>query len=335
MYIFTSHSAWASESPRAYRTSGAKARIIATLDEYERRQDAERRRRWAEELAAERARFRRDMRVLEAEYRAALAGRVEALRREVEADEAPVIKACAAVEHLFRAAMGVAGYHLVSRSRWRRRLKGASMTSEVQCGRSMEVLGRALAATPLKTDEELARFLAEARSGEPRALDAARYLLAKGNPETCRVFGGDAGARILERLALRLGGDDQAACLAALRRAELMRDDLLGDSVGTPTALERLLVQRVVIALLDAEACDLRALNASPLAPAKVAAILDKARGRAHARFAQAVKALSTARRLAVPAINVLLGRTGGGGDGREVECGPAPLALADDSRRG
>jgi hypothetical protein len=82
-----------------------------------------------------------------------------------------------------------------------------------------------------------------------------------------------------------------------------VRDDLAGPN---PTALERILCERVALCWFDAHEMDRRYINQADTS-LKIAEYRESRRDRAHKRFLAACRTLATVRKLALPAIQVNL----------------------------
>jgi hypothetical protein len=139
-------------------------------------------------------------------------------------------------------------------------------------------------------------LVARAAAGDATALPDLRRLL--DCPSAAKVFYDLAGcvrAAVLRMLA----GRDLMLREVAARDADRLRADLLGPA---PTAIERLLVERVAVGWLQVQEADLRLAAAGPGPNA------DRCQRRAdhtQRRFLAALRALATVRRLARPALQV------------------------------
>jgi hypothetical protein len=154
-----------------------------------------------------------------------------------------------------------------------------------------------------KTPEEMLALIQRAEKGDQSAVLPLRELLK--DPELVDFCGGDL-ARLTQRTLLnKFAGKNLAFKEALAHKLELMRADLTGP---TPTPLERLLVERVV-------ACWLHLYHLEQVFAQKDSMSLELGTyyqrniDRAHKRYLSAIKTLAVVRKLALPVLQVNLGR--------------------------
>lgn len=142
-----------------------------------------------------------------------------------------------------------------------------------------------------------AKLLTKVQAGDPSARNELKEGLILAGREAEQLT---SPSRLEGVLVKRISGDPMnAACIEA--HAASMRLELAGPS---PSPLEHLLVERIVVSWLLANQLDLADACAGGRSLA-VAEYDAKRADRAHRRFLGAVKALAEVRRLAAPTLQV------------------------------
>jgi hypothetical protein len=151
--------------------------------------------------------------------------------------------------------------------------------------------------------QDLNAMLRKAIGGDKGALAEVREMLAA--PGGADLLGGNTARESLRRLITVACGSNQVAREATERKLEEMRAELLGSH---PTALERLLVERVVATWFH-----LHHLEAQYAARESMSLALglyyQKCLTAAQNRYIAAIKGLADVRRLALPALQVNIAR--------------------------
>jgi hypothetical protein len=148
-----------------------------------------------------------------------------------------------------------------------------------------------------KTDE-IRTVIERAQKGDETILPTLRKYLE--DPQFVDLVGNIA--RQTERSLIQVAaGEDLLFKEAVTRKLELMRQELSGP---TSTALERLLVERIVTCWLQLQEADIRYTAAKDLSWNQVE-YHQRRINHTHKRFLSAVKTLATVRRLAVPVLIV------------------------------
>jgi hypothetical protein len=142
-------------------------------------------------------------------------------------------------------------------------------------------------------DEELRLLVERARRGEHDVLPRLRALL-DGRPDVWR-HAGDLGRHAEAAWVDLVCGADLFLKESIHRRLAELKAGLFGAS--TPTALEELLVQRVVVCWVEAHHADISLAQAKD-SSLKQSAALTQLQDRAQHRLLAAVAALTSARRL-------------------------------------
>jgi hypothetical protein len=149
--------------------------------------------------------------------------------------------------------------------------------------------------------EDLDALLRRARAGDPSTLDQVRELLAL-SPETIELAGGNLAAEAEAAVVASIAGEDLLQAEAIRQRLAEMRQEL---EDGRGGLLDRLLVQRLVLAWAVAQDAEVRAARLpEPSCPVSVRAA-DYHRRRldsATRRLTQAARALSLIRSKLRPA---------------------------------
>jgi hypothetical protein len=205
----------------------------------------------------------------------------ERRRAEAEADERfrRVEAACDLLASLATDLMESSGYHK-HKGQWRRKRMALYDADCLKRGRAVR-------------RPDLVGLLEKAHEGDMEAVFSVRAAL-KDDPEAYVLVGtGDMGSLALENLACQAsqsgGKTDYLMWTAILTKLDLLRAELSGPN---PTAVERLLVERVVLSHLQVHQLDVAAVGSSGDA-------IDRRRTRAHNRYLAALRSLAAARRVA------------------------------------
>ena len=137
-----------------------------------------------------------------------------------------------------------------------------------------------------------------ARAGEPAAL-AEVERIATAPEFFARV--GDFAARVRGKLLDRLGGKWVLERRALEAKVEALRKELEGPA---PSAVERLLVERVLIGWLQVQEADGYLAVAREVGLGEVL-YYERRAGLAQQRYLAALKGLAAVRKLALPAVQV------------------------------
>jgi hypothetical protein len=192
-----------------------------------------------------------------------------------------------------------AGYHRVGRGPWRKRRKpmranAAALTSKV----------------PPLTPEEIDNcedVYHRAAKGDESALPALRRLFDACPDSWIGIARADLAELAEETLVNSFAGKNLVAREGLSRRLAKMREELAGPK---PTAVERLLVERVIYTWADLYRLELEHSRRVEELPPKAAAEWERRRNAANSRHLAALRSLAAVRRLGVPraAIQVNVG---------------------------
>lgn len=153
-----------------------------------------------------------------------------------------------------------------------------------------------------KADDQLAELVTKASRGDRSVLPAMRRVL-DDKPELWQ-FLGDLGHRSKMAWIDLASGENELRRETLTRQVEALQRELEGPS---PSALERLLAERVVGGWLEFHCLD-PALNKKEDLTVAQAEFYDRRRDRAHHRLLAAMRTLATVRRLVIPALQVKIG---------------------------
>jgi hypothetical protein len=167
--------------------------------------------------------------------------------------------------------------------------------------------------------EEMRRLLLRAQAGDPAVLPQLRELL-DARPALWQRLGDLAGHT--EEALLGLAGRSLLARESIRRRMDELRAELAGPA---PSAVERLLVGRVVVCWAQVHLADLEATQKARAGPQGAHA--ERRQSGAQARYLAALKMLTLVRKLAWPPLSplALLGTPIG-------ETSPAPATPRRDA---
>jgi hypothetical protein len=147
------------------------------------------------------------------------------------------------------------------------------------------------------------KLLDQAQKGDKKTLPALRKLLE--NPAAVDNFGGDLARQVVFSLINAAAGENLLLKEAVPRKLELLRAELSGPN---PTPLERLLVERIVVCWLQVHHAEIRFAQAQDLSLDQ-GDYFQRCIDRAHKRYLSAIKTLATVRKLALPVLQVNIGR--------------------------
>jgi hypothetical protein len=175
-------------------------------------------------------------------------------------------------------------------------------TSAVNGENDVSKTGTPAQACPTDPDELMA-LTDRAQKGDKTALPALRELLKV--PAVVDMLGGNLAKQAQLTLINKFGGQNLLFRESLTRKLDLLRDELVGPN---PTPLERLLVERLV-------ACWLHLHHLEAIYSGKEGMSLDlgsyyqRSITSAQKRYLAAIKTLALVRKLAVPVLQVNIGR--------------------------
>ena len=150
-----------------------------------------------------------------------------------------------------------------------------------------------------QTPEAFRDLLSRAEKGDKSTLPVVRKLME--DPSNVERFGGNL-ARYAQGLFIdALSGGDLTIREAILAKLATIRKDLLGDN---PTAVERLLADRVAACWLQVQDAEIRYASAKSLT-LEQGDYHQRRMDAANRRYLAAVKALALVRKLAAPVLQV------------------------------
>ena len=167
---------------------------------------------------------------------------------------------------------------------------------------------------PPGTADDVQALLKRARGGDASTLPGLWKLLQ--DPATVDRLGGDLALQAELSLIQALVGKDLAWREALARKLGLLRRELAGPS---PSALERLLVERAVACWLQVQDADVRYAHNQKGCTLAQGEYCQRRMDRAHIRYLSALKALALVRKLALP---VLVAQVNVGGQQVNIAAG-------------
>jgi hypothetical protein len=150
--------------------------------------------------------------------------------------------------------------------------------------------------TDLPTGEDLARLLERAEKGDVTVLPLLRRVLDE-TPALWQGYG-DLSLLAQDALVKVAGGDNLLLCESLMRKLSALKSELMGES---PSALEKLLVDRVASSWLHVNYYDALLVQSKKCSPAQIR-LLQQQQDAAHRRYLAAIKTLATVRKLLTPA---------------------------------
>jgi hypothetical protein len=153
------------------------------------------------------------------------------------------------------------------------------------------------------TGDELRQLLKRAQGGDASTLPALRKVLE--SPVTVELFGNLAEQA--ERSFIDAAAGKNLVLKEALtRKLQLLREELAGPN---PSPVERLLVERVVACWLQVQDADVRYAQSQRDCSFAQGEYQQRRMDRAHKRYLSALKTLALVRKLAVPVLQVNIGK--------------------------
>jgi len=154
-----------------------------------------------------------------------------------------------------------------------------------------------LTSTPTSLlDEERQRLLEQANAGDEAAFNTLREALPPGALDAVLTEMGELASRTRRALVRLSAGDSELEQKAVESAAQELRSRLAGNGAS---ALERLLIERIVCCWIDVNITDRRFLvkNGQTYVPSQFV-LYQRVRDRSHHRFLSACKALAQVRKL-------------------------------------
>ena len=174
--------------------------------------------------------------------------------------------------------------------------------------------------TDLPTGEDLNRLLERAVKGDATVLPQLRRLLDE-SPELWRGYG-DLALQARSSWVQLAAGSNLLMDECLTRKAAEMRQEVAGE---TPSPLEQLLADRVVVCWLQASFYDGLIAQTRENTPAKVR-LLQQQQDASHRRYLAAIKMLATVRKLVTPARSPIEIATKLGGERSGLRLRQAPV---------
>jgi hypothetical protein len=232
----------------------------------------------------------RKLRKLARRARAEARGRIDAVLAATAAANADLRTVAAGV-------LCSLGYHQHHWGEWRMKRDLKLLRNAVE-----QLMTRPAGPTPLvkydapEDDPEAVEVFAKARAGDA---DAQARVYALIRDRRWADWLGDLGRQATRQLVRKAAGGDAVWEAGIAEKADALRRQLVGEK---PTALEELLVRRVVNGWLAVHTIELE-LTLRPPVEARDRAHLDAALSRAQRRMTEAVGELARVRRLQAPTI--------------------------------
>lgn len=242
---------------------------------------------------------------------------LRAQREWVERLADRIARACRTLTVAAEAIIEESGYHRHHRGPWRRRRTMSVEALPAPAGgtvaESLPPLAERYRSGDQAAWDEVRKMLAKAEKGDE---DAARTVgrLMRDAPEIVERTSCDIGHAVEVRMIRLAFGEKALATAEAVRlKLQALRAELAGPN---PSAVERLLAERVALCWLDCHYAEYREVAAEPTT-FKQADFTARQRDRAHRRYLASLKALASVRKLPIVAIQVNMGAgalPGGGG---------------------
>ncbi len=154
--------------------------------------------------------------------------------------------------------------------------------------------------------ETITAIIERAQTGDEEAMPALREIL-DDVPSIRDALGADLQRTVEHAISKSLGGEENLAFQEGLKRKlAAMREELEGP---LPSPTERLLVDRAIACWLQVEEADLRYASSVGSCTLEQSNFYQKRQDRAHRRFLTAMKTLATVRKLALPMLQVNIGK--------------------------
>jgi hypothetical protein len=152
--------------------------------------------------------------------------------------------------------------------------------------------------------DALAKVMDKAAQGDESTVPIIRNALTK-NPKIVDLLGGNVAKIAQDSFVCALSGKDLVFRESLIAKLQALRDELNGQN---PSAVERLLVERVVACWLQVQDADIRYAQAKGATFEQSNFDLRRMNG-AHKRYLSALKTLAAVRKMALPAIQINIAR--------------------------
>lgn len=218
-------------------------------------------------------------------------------RQRFRDNEAPLREWQQLADLAMKRALAGVGLYQHHRGEWRR---GMAETNDPLEGVNLDLIPR--------TGEGIQALIDRAKRGDETALPAIRECLKVGGPggfAFVELVGGNLATLAERKFIGTMAGDNLALQLGIQRKLELLRFDLAGPN---PSALEKLLAERIVACWLQVQEADHRYLD-SDKDSIKWGEYHQRRQDRAHQRYLAALRTLAQVRKLEVPALQVNIGK--------------------------
>lgn len=149
----------------------------------------------------------------------------------------------------------------------------------------------------------LRELLDRAQKGDTSTLPTLQKMFQ--NPNLVEACGGNLARQAELSFVQAAAGDNLSFKEALTRKMEMLRAELCG---ANPTPVERLLVERVVACWLQVQDADVRYAQAKDLSW-KAGEYFQRRMNHSHKRYLSALKTLALVRKLAVPVLQVNIGK--------------------------
>ena len=219
-----------------------------------------------------------------------------------------IARACRKLTVAAEAILEGSGYHRHHRGQWRRRRTMSAPASAAPAGdiaaESLPALAERYRSGDEAARKEVRGMLAKADKGDKDAAWKVGQLM-RAAAEIAERTGRDIAYAVEPRMIRRAFGEKALATAEGVRLKLRSFAELAGP---TPSAVERLLAERVALCWLDchyAEYMEIAATSGRSFAQADFTA---HQRNRAHRRYLSALKALAAVRKLPIVAVQVNMG---------------------------
>lgn len=232
-----------------------------------------------------------------AERRQAERDATAAFRARVEELVAATALANAELRTVVEGLLSVLGYRRHNRGEWRMQRELMAIRAQVDALKEQAAGAKPLIEYhPPDSDTEAVALFARARAGDAGARDQLHALI---RDRRWTDWLGDLGQRATRQLIAKAVGGDPVWQAGVIEKVTALRDELLGSH---PTALEHLLVRRVVNGWVATHALELEQ-TLRPPTKLRDRAHLDASLTRAQKRMTDAVRELARVRKLQAPTI--------------------------------
>lgn len=209
----------------------------------------------------------------------------------------------ATVENVVSTTLTTAGYHQHARGEWRKKRISQTVIDSTNTENVKETPMTEQTSPMLGDRAQVQELMRRAQEGDLSVQKDMRQTIAMLSPEGLLP----AAVQVRTELLTHLCGKDGLLMADLQQQMHALMESLLGQTLtgGPPTALERLLAERVVTCWLFLHVAEMHEAQSKAERTVRQAELSQKRVDSAQRRYLSAIKALAQVRRLQLPTVQV------------------------------